>query len=93
MNRQVYESLSDEERGWVDAAADRSLSEGAGAAFEAAGERGLRVAQEAGVEIIDLPEDEMQRIESVLAPVYDGLLPTAAGGSTVGEVISLMTGG
>lgn len=34
----------------------------------------------------------MRRIEDVLAPVYEGLLPTAAGDSTVGEVISLMTG-
>ena len=46
MNRELYDSLSEEEKGWVDAASDRSLSENGGAVYLKAGQQGLTIAKE-----------------------------------------------
>ena len=92
MNRDAYESLSAQQRGWVDEAASASLSLSAARGFELTGTRGLRLARDAGVEIIDLPEREQARFEEAVAGVYRAQLPRTAGGMTVAEVIELFHG-
>ena len=87
MNQGVYAALSAEERGWVDAAADASLSARGAAGYERAQARGLRIIEEAGVEIVDLPEGEKRRFERAIADTYEAALSRGAGDMTVGEVI------
>lgn len=89
MNRDAYESLSAQERGWVDEAADASLSLSAARGYELTSARGLRMAREAGVEIIDLPDREKMRFEEAVAGAYGAQLARTVGGMTVAEVIEL----
>ncbi len=92
MNKGVYASLSDEEKGWVEAAADRSLSKNGGAAYLKAGQRGLTIAGEAGVELIDLSDEEKTRFKLAVQPTYEALLPEPAGDSKVDEIIKIFKG-
>ena len=90
MNREVYESLSAEERGWIDEAADSSLSVAGALAFERRAAEGMRLAEEAGVEIIEVPDGERNRFEEAIAPVYEAELSRRVGDMTVGEVLELL---
>ena len=92
MNREAYDGLGPEARGWVDQAADVSLSVAGAAAYERAGAEGLRLAKEAGVEIIDLPESERRRFERAIASVREAGLKRRVGDMTAGEVIRLFEG-
>lgn len=89
MNRDAYESLSAQERSWVDEAADASLSLSAARGYELTSARGLRMAREAGVEVIDLPDREKMRFEDAVAGAYEAQLARTVGGMTVAEVIEL----
>ena len=92
MNQGVYDGLSSEERGWIDDAADASLSMAGAVAYARAGADGLRMAEEAGVEIIDLPEDEKRRFEQAIAALREAGLARRVGDMTAGEVIGLFGG-
>ena len=92
MNRGAYESLSAQERGWLDEAADSWLSESGGQAYELAGARGLRIARDAGVELIDLSDDEKARFLEAVADVYQAQLSRRIGDATVAEIIDLFRG-
>ncbi len=92
MNQDVYDGLSPEARGWVDEAADVSLSLAGAVAYERAGAEGMRLAEEAGVEIIDLPESEKRRFERAIASVREAGLARQVGDMTVREVIRLFQG-
>ena len=92
MNREVYDGLSPEARGWVDRAADVSLSMAGAAAYQRAGAEGIRLAEEAGVEIIDLSESEKRRFERAIASVREAGLARQVGDMTVGDVIRLFEG-
>lgn len=92
MNRDVYDSMTDEQRGWIDAAASDDLAFAGAQGFLRAGQRGLRLAAENGVEIIDLPEEEKARWNAIIAPVLDAELAKKAGDHTVGEIYSVMRG-
>lgn len=92
MNQGVYDGLSSEERGWIDDAADASLSMAGAAAYARAGADGLRMAEEAGVQIIDLPEDEKRRFEQAIAALREAGLARRVGDMTAGEVIGLFGG-
>ena len=92
MNRGAYESLSAQERRWVDAAADAALSQSGGQGYELAGARGLRVAREAGVELIDLSDEEKARFEEAVAAAYRAQLQRKIGERTVAEIIDLLRG-
>ncbi len=65
MNKKVWDGLSDEEKGWVDAASGIELSRMGGKAYDAAGKRGLKLAAEGGVEIIELSEAERAKFSEV----------------------------
>lgn len=68
MNKGVWEGLTAEEQGWVDAASGIELSRGGGQAYDAAGKRGLKLAAEGGVEIIVLSEAERAMFNEVSQP-------------------------
>ena len=89
MNQDVYDALSPEERGWIDEAADASLSTAGAVAYARAGADGLRLAEEAGVEMIDLAESEKRRLERAIAGVREAGLARRVGDMTVGDVIRL----
>ena len=93
MNKDLYDGLSEEERGWVDAAADEALSMSGGVAFGKAGERGLSVATKAGVEMIDISEEEKARWNAKIAPALEAAKKEALGDMTVGEIMTIMQGG
>ena len=93
MNQGVYDALSPEQRGWVDEVADSSLALAGASAWARAGAEGLRLAEQAGVELIDLPESEKRRFEERIAPVREAGLARQVGELTVAEVIRLFGGG
>ncbi len=89
MNQGVYDALSVEERGWIDEAADVSLSLAGAVSYARAGAEGLQMAREAGVEFIDLPDSEKRRFEEAIASVREAGLARQVGDMTVAEVIRL----
>lgn len=92
MNSDVYNGLSDQEKAWVDEAADQSLSEAGGAFYDRAADRGLKIAADAGVEIIELSAEEQARWEAAIAGPLADVLASNAGPRTVAEVLSIMKG-
>jgi len=92
MNKDVYEGLSDEEKGWVNAAASTELSMGAGRAYQRVSEGGLKIAKEAGNELIELSEAEKARWQAKIDAVMADLSKQPVGDSTIGAMMSKMSG-
>ncbi len=92
MNNDVYNALSDEERGWVDAAADDALSLSGGAFYDKAATGGMALAAEDGVEMIDISDAEKARWLEAIGPALDAAMAEQAGDMTIGEVMALMRG-
>ena len=92
MNKDVYDGLSDEEKGWVDAAASAELSLGAGKAYDAASARGLGAARKAGNEMIELSDAEKAKFQARVDAVMAELVKKPVGDSTIGDMIAKMTG-
>ena len=90
LNRKVYDSLSDQQKAWIDAVSGEDLSLMGGRGFEKADVRGLRAAREAGVEIIELSEPEKARFDAAADTVLDTISSQLVGDKTVSEIISLM---
>ena len=92
MNRDSYESLSARERNWVDEAAAASLSVSGARGAERTGARGLRAARDAGVQLIDLTDQERTRFEDAVAGTYRAQLSRKLGDLTVAEIIAAFDG-
>ena len=92
MNQGVYDALSDEEKGWINAAAATALSESGGSVYESAAARGLKIAADAGLEIIDLSDAEKARFNAAIADTLATVLASMAGDKTVGEIVDMMKG-
>ena len=92
MNKDVYDGLSDEEKGWVNAAASAELSLGAGQAYQRSSDRGLKIAKEAGNELIELSDAEKARFQARIDSVMKEIRKQKVGDSTVGEMMDKMTG-
>jgi len=90
MNQEVYDGLSEEQRGWVDEAASDAISIAGGEFYDRAGVRGLQMAEEAGVELIDISEEERARWNAVVADLLEETRGQDAGPMTMGEVMDLM---
>ena len=92
MNQDTYDGLTDEERAAVDAAASSELSALGGQLYDSAGARALKVAADAGVEIIELSDDARAEMQAVIDNVMVEIGQKPAGDSTVQDVINLMRG-
>ncbi|ABD56707.1 TRAP transporter substrate-binding protein [Jannaschia sp. CCS1] len=92
MNQDVFDDLTEEQQGWVMAAADESLSQAGGDFYDRAAARGLEIAREAGVEIIDLTPEERARWDEAMAPLIEELRAQDMGGTTAGAIMDIMIG-
>lgn len=92
MNQDVYDAMSEEEKGWIDGAAEQSLSIAGGVFYDKAAAGGLKLAAEAGVEMIDLSDEEKQRWLDAIAGTLETVKGQAAGSMTVSEIMMLMKG-
>ncbi|WP_282027029.1 TRAP transporter substrate-binding protein [Limimaricola cinnabarinus] len=93
MNKGVYNALSDEEKGWVDAASGKWLSMRGGEAYRDMGQRGIDVARENGVEIIELSDEERARWDAAIQPAMDDWLASGLGqGLTGADLARLFKG-
>ena len=97
MNKQVWEGLTPEEQGWVDAASGIELSRSGGSGYDAAGKRGLALAAKGGVEIIALPDSEREKFASVSQPevqkVLDDMLADGIPAASILEDMRNAVGG
>lgn len=92
MNKGVYAALSEQEQAWVDTAADASLSANGGTVYDKAGARGIGIAKDSGLEIIDLTEQEKARFDAAVAPVLEKTLAEKIDDTTIGDILDLMKG-
>ncbi len=90
MNQQVYSSLTERQKGWVDTASGDWLSLFAGRTFGNADDTGLEFARDAGVEIVELTKSERTRFGTAIQPTLDAILQQPVGDKTVKEIIQLM---
>ncbi len=67
MNRKVYNDLSDQEKGWVNKASGKWLSEKGGAMYDKAAAGGLKLAKEKGMETIHLSKAEQDKFRQAIA--------------------------
>lgn len=93
MNKGVYGSLTDEEKGWVDQASGKWLSLQGAEKYKAIGQRGLVVSEKNGVEIIELGADEQARWNAAIDGAMQNWLAGEVGQGLSGkEVMDLMQG-
>ena len=92
MNNDVYTVLSDEERGWVDAAADELLPRLGGAFYDIAAAGGMKLTADKGVEMIEPSEDEKGRWLGAIGPALKAAKAQPAREMTIGNVMALMRG-
>ena len=92
LNQDVYDEMTDEQKGWIDAAADASLADSGAAGFKASTERGLKIAKEAGLEFIDIAPEERARWQEIIDATMADLLPQQVGSMTMGDVLNKMKG-
>ncbi|MGI9390667.1 MAG: TRAP transporter substrate-binding protein [Boseongicola sp.] len=92
LNNDVYNAMSDEEKGWIDAASDASLADSGATGFKASTQRGLKIAREAGLEFIDISPDEKARWDDIVAATMEEVLAQPAGSKTVGDIFEIMKG-
>lgn len=92
LNKDVYDGLSDKEKGWVDAAADASLADSGAKGFAASTERGLKLAKEAGLEFIDISDEEKARWQKIIDDTLAKELEKEHGGVKVADIFARMKG-
>lgn len=93
MNKGVWNSLSDQEKAWVDAASGKWLSLSGGERYRAMAERGIEIARANGVEIIELSEEEQARWDAAVQPALEEWWAADVGqGLTGREIWDLMKG-
>lgn len=92
LNQDVYDAMSDEQKGWIDAAADTSLADSGAAGFKASTERGLKIAREAGLEFIEIDASERARWDEIVAETMQEVLAQPVGDMTIGVVLEKMKG-
>ncbi len=93
MNKGIYNSLTAEERGWVDEASGKWLSLEGAKAYRNVSQRGIEVSRENGVEIISLTEEEIARWLEAMQPVTDAWIESSVSQGLIGaDVSKLMKG-
>lgn len=92
MNRDVYNGMSDEEKAWVDEAASTELSMNAGKTYDRVAAGGLKLAEESGLEMIELPDEEKAKFQALMDEVMAKLVKESVGDKTIGDMITMMKG-
>lgn len=94
MNNETWDGLSDQEKAWVDEASGKWLSLSGGTVYKADAERGLKIAADNGVEIIQLSDSEIARFDAAMKPAMDKFLASKISGDLTGaDIIAVMQGG
>jgi TRAP-type C4-dicarboxylate transport system substrate-binding protein len=70
MNLDSWDKISSKDQKIIEGLIGSRMSETAGAAYDAAGKVGLQTAQEAGLDIYELPAGELAKWREALAPLY-----------------------
>jgi len=92
MNKDTYNDLSAEEKAWVDEASGAELSMNAARTYMAAAAGGIKLAQESGLEVIDLPESEKAQMNVLIDEAMGSIVKKKAGDNTIGGMIKIMRG-
>ncbi len=93
LSNDVWNSLSDEEKGWVEEASGEWLSMSGAETYNRIGARGMAVSAENGVEVYELPAEERARWDATIQPALDAWLASEVGqGMTGQQVMDLMQG-
>lgn len=93
MNNGVWNSLSDQQKAWVDEASGKWLSMEGAKTYHAVGQRGVSASAEAGVEVIELSAEERARWDAAIEPVMAKWRESEVGqGLTGQEIFDLFQG-
>ena len=87
LNKNVWNGLSDQEKAWVDEASGKWLSMQGAEVYLEQGKKGLAVAREKGLEIIELSADERARWDATIKPVLDDWKAREIGQGLTGQQI------
>jgi TRAP-type transport system periplasmic protein len=93
MNLDRWEQLSSEQQGLIDEFAGRPLSIQAAQAYDAARAQAVEVLDDAGIEMVDLGADELERWRDTAQPVIDGwIADREAEGVPAGDMVDRLLG-
>ena len=87
MNQQRYESLTPEQRTWVDEAARRAVQASVDASYDESAV--ARELCEVGVRFVDASDSDVQAFRAAVAPVIDRLAADASSGPLLAQVQEL----
>ncbi len=79
MNRDSWDALSAEQQANIEAVTGKALSITASEAYSAASASGLALAEETGIEFIQLSDEAIAEFEAATAPVYAAVVEELAG--------------
>lgn len=93
MNQEVYDGLTEQEQGWVDEASGEWLSLNGGQVYLEDALRGIEVARDNGVEIIELSDEEVARFNEAMQPAMEAFLASTISGDLTGaDIVDIMQG-
>lgn len=93
MNKGIYNSLTDEEKGWVDEASGKWLSLEGAKMYKAVAAKGVAVSGENGVEVINLTDEQRARWFEKMKPATDAYMASdVSQGLTGADVAKIMMG-
>lgn len=93
MNNRVFNSMSDQEKKWVDEASGRWLSESGGVGYDKAGDAGMQVSKDNNVELIELSAAEKAKFEKAMAPALEKFYQSKVAGELTGaKIVEAMKG-
>ena len=89
----VWNSLSDQEKAWVEEASGKWLSMQGAETYNKIGSKGIAVSADNGVDVYELPAEERARWDAAIQPALDEWLASEVGqGMTGQQVMDLMQG-
>lgn len=94
MNKQSWDGLSDEHKAKLDGLTGRDLSLRGAKAFYEAGQAGLKLAKDSGIEIIEIDADADTEFRAAMADALDGLIEKTSKetGANAREIIAGFSG-
>lgn len=93
MNQEVYDGLTEQEQAWVDEASGEWLSLNGGQVYLEDALRGIEVARDNGVEIIELSDEEVARFNEAMQPAMEAFLASTISGDLTGaDIVEIMQG-